>query len=352
MANNLQLLIFDLDGVITSEQRYWNTARLTVWQLLCDPNYLNLGDYFNLGAIEPSQVLAAGEQVIDVDFITNLKNRAVNSNWDLTFFVLALHLIGVLAQVKIDGGALPASLGEIGQVLGTKSLHYQGSQQMMQSFWRSTQNLKGGAVQEYLPTFAQEMLGTVPKVLADRGQLWQLCYENFQAWYEGRYGYLLPDDETVLPVAAIREVLERLAQKYRLGVATGRPRRETLEPLAALGLLEFFDPQRIVTYDEVLQAEATRPEVKLGKPHPFIVLKAIYPDLGDSDLLGCQAEHLQVAYVGDAASDVAAALGAKCRSIGVLTGFGVDRAYKEQLLTQMGCQQIVSSILELPELLN
>ena len=83
--NDLDLLIFDLDGVITSEQKYWNTARLTVWEMLCQPHYLGLAQHFGIDITTPDLVLAKGEAVIGADFITELKNRAVNSNWDLTF---------------------------------------------------------------------------------------------------------------------------------------------------------------------------------------------------------------------------------------------------------------------------
>jgi phosphoglycolate phosphatase-like HAD superfamily hydrolase len=153
----------------------------------------------------------------------------------------------------------------------------------------------------------------------------------------------------VLELGAIRSLLAQLAQSYQLGIATGRPRRETIEPLTAMGLIEYFVPERIVTYDEVLSAEAllTKP-IKLGKPHPFIVLKAIHPDLSTDELLSLGSTHPTAAYIGDAASDVAAALAAGCHSIGVLTGFGDDLDYKRQLLAAKGCQQIIPSILSLP----
>ena len=82
----------------------------------------------------------------------------------------------------------------------------------------------------------------------------------------------------------LRTILQTLkdANRFTLAIATGRPRNEVIEPLTALGLLSFFDPKRIVTYDEVLAAEeqlnATSGPIKLGKPHPFVVLKALHVD--------------------------------------------------------------------------
>jgi phosphoglycolate phosphatase-like HAD superfamily hydrolase len=348
--STLRLLIFDLDGVITSEQKYWNTARLTVWQLLCQPQYLGIKEYFGPGLEQPGRVIAAGDRLINTDFITELKNRAVNSNWDLTFFVFSLHLIAILQQAGLPAAALETGqIAEIGVSLADRSLHIAHSQPIIQQFWQATRQLQGTAVQAYLPTFARQVLGTDLEIFRDHGQLWILCYENFQVWYEGRCGYQLPDDETVLELASIRNLLAQLSQSYQLGIATGRPRRETIDPLTAMGLIEYFAPERIVTYDEVLAAEAmlTAP-IKLGKPHPFIVLKAIYPELSTDELLSLQSTHPSVAYIGDAASDVAAALAAGCHSIGVLTGFGEDLDYKRQLLADKGCHQIIPSILSLP----
>jgi phosphoglycolate phosphatase-like HAD superfamily hydrolase len=357
--NDLELLIFDLDGVVTSEQKYWNTARLTAWEMLCQPHYLGLAEHFGVGLNSPDVVLANGEAVIGTDFITELKNRAVNSNWDLTFFVVSLQIVAILAQ--IHPGELQAlseqknlleQLVAAGDLCRKKIIDRQRSQQIIQQFWQESADLKGTAVQDYVPIFSQQVLGHSLELFHSHSVLWQLCYQNFQAWYEGNKGYQLPDDETVLPVVQIQQILAQLSQKYTLAIATGRPRNETIAPLAKLGLIEYFDGQRIVTYDEVLVGEKLV-DVKLGKPHSFIVLKAIYPDLADADVLQMsQRSHPRVAYVGDAASDVAAATAAGCWSIGVLTGFGTNLEQKRQILGSIGCNSIIDSVAYLPTLLS
>jgi phosphoglycolate phosphatase-like HAD superfamily hydrolase len=356
--DNLELLVFDLDGVITSEQKYWNTARLTVWEMLCQPHYLGLAEHFGSGLTTPDLVLAQGEAVIGTDFITELKNRAVNSNWDLTFFVVSLQIVAILAQMNpVDLLAvqeeenLLEQLEAIGYLCKKQTINQNHSQQIFQKFWQESVDLKGTAVQSYVPIFAQKILGQNLELFRSHSDLWQLCYHNFQAWYEGQQGYQLPDDETVLPVAGIQQVLGELAQRYKLAIATGRPRNETIEPLTKLGLIEYFDAQRIVTYDEVLAAEKLV-DIKLGKPHPFIVLKAIHPDSADTQLIQMSnSSHPRVAYIGDAASDVAAAKAAGCWSIGVLTGFGTDLEYKRQLLEKIGCDHVIVDIVALPDLL-
>ncbi len=357
--NNLELLVFDLDGVITSEQKYWNTARLTVWEMLCQPNYLGVATHFGADLLTPELVLAQGEVVIGTDFITELKNRAVNSNWDLTFFVVSLQIVAILAQmnpvnllVVQEEEKLIEQLEAIGYLCTKQTIDQHHSQQIIQKFWQESIDLKGTAVQDYVPIFAQKILGQNLELFRSHSDLWQLCYQNFQAWYEGDKGYQLPDDETVLPVAEIKQVLGKLAQHYKLAIATGRPRNETIEPLTKLGLIEYFEADRIVTYDEVLAAEKLV-DIKLGKPHPFIVLKAISPEIADAELIQMsENSYPRVAYIGDAASDVAAAKAAGCWSIGVLTGFGTDLEYKRQLLRKIGCDHIIDSVSALPELLS
>ncbi len=356
--DNLKLLIFDLDGVITSENKYWDTARLTVWELMCSPTYLGMSTYFG-----PSPQM--GENIISSNFIYELKSRAINSNWDLTFFVVCLHLVAILKEVNKDEWVqvlhqnvpIETRLQELGKLLPGGD--YQQSTTVIEQFWQETKSLTGTAVLDYISYFGQRVLGTEIACFAPKGELWQHCYENFQDWYEGKKGYTLPGEETVLDLHRIATALKALydSRRYTLAIATGRPRNEVIPPMTDWGLLQYFDPQRIVTYDEVLAAESTNPQIKLGKPHPFAILKAIYPDLGVEEL--CTPEWKlpnpqEIAYIGDAGSDVVAAKRAGCISIGVLTGFGEgqDRERKGQMLTDLGCNLILDSILDLPALLG
>lgn len=370
-ANRIKFLVFDLDGVITSEQKYWNTARLTVWELITQPEYLGLTDYF--GPTQPQQVLTSGQQIINNDFIYELKRRAINSNWDLTYFVFCLHLAGILQQLQQLEPETWSSLNPKLDLTNAKvwqrlrhslqglAFNLEESESTIAQFWQETSELKGSAVTEYVRPFYQKHLGiSLPETHSD---LWNLCYQNFQAWYEGRKGFTLPDDETVLDVDQIKAILQTLtdANRFILAIATGRPRNEVIEPLTALGLLSFFDPKRIVTYDEVLAAEeqlkATSGPIKLGKPHPFVVLKALHLD-EDPQRFCIEAfqkqERTYAVYIGDAASDVVAAQRSGCISVGVLTGFTASRAKAEQMqmFTNLGCDRVIESIQALPQVLG
>ena len=374
-TDQLKTLIFDLDGVITSEKKYWNTARLTVWELICSQKYLGISQYFGESNGVSNLLAELGEKIIPSSFIYELKSRAINSNWDLTFFVICLHLVGILSKLNklkktilspllnqndID---LSSKLNKLSKLLQVEEYDVRISQTVINQFWQETNSLTGTAVLEYVDFFINQRLGENFSFFDPRGELWQLCYENFQAWYEGKKGYNLPEDETVLDLNSIDTTLSTLHRsgRYTLAIATGRPRNEVIEPFTTLGLLQYFEPQRIVTYDEVLEAESilsySNQKIKLGKPHPFILFKAIYPR---EDVRKLCAENFQlenggeIAYIGDAGSDVVAAQRAGCISLGVLTGFaeGNRREKKRQMLADLGCDVILDSILDLPDLLR
>jgi len=352
MLKNLELLVFDLDGVITSEGKYWNTSRLTVWEMLTSPDFLGLKDFFTISLNSPSQALELGNLIISDSFIRQLKQRAVNSNWDLTYFVVCLYLISSLGKVLPVIEPKELSLGEQLEFLGQQikeTAIFDNS--IIEQFWQETKSLQGSAVSDYLIPFSQKVLGRELNDLICLEELWTFCYELFQEWYEGKRGFILPDDQTVLAVEKIQEILTTLSQYYDLGIATGRPRREVIEPLTKMGLLEYFNPERIVTYDEVLIAqEYLKNKIKLGKPHPFILYKAISPQRSLEEILRDDFSLEQpekVAYIGDAGSDVVAAKKAQCLSIGVLTGFSTSES-----LLKLGCDMIVQDISYLIEALG
>ncbi len=374
MTEKLKLLIFDLDGVITSETKYWNTSRLTVWELICSDNYLGLSNYFGESKEVENRLAKTGDRLIPSSFIYELKSRAVNSNWDLTFFVVCLHLVAILNQFKkstdnpwYDILDKPVPVGdkfqELGKLLSGSEYNDDISNSLIKQFWQETTSLRGNAVVEYVRTFIEKILGVPIPGCEAKGELWQLCYQNFQDWYEGKKGYQLPDDETVVDVNSIDAALKSLRKSggFNLAIATGRPRNEVIEPMTVLGLLKYFDRQRIVTYDEVLEAESilsnNNQQIKLGKPHPFVLFKAVYPEekvekLCEENFQLTKGE--EIAYIGDAGSDVVAAKKAGCFSIGVLTGFGEGKARdnKREMLTGLGCDAILDSILDLPQFLG
>ena len=68
-----RVLIFDLDGVISSEQIYWDSAAGAV-------------DYIRFGSASNGARLSA-------DLIAHIKTRAVNSNWDLAYLAVCCYIL-------------------------------------------------------------------------------------------------------------------------------------------------------------------------------------------------------------------------------------------------------------------
>ncbi len=96
-----KLIIFDLDGVITSEEAYWDTAGLTLHELLYSPRYWNVGagskSYQPAATAEESRRISRA--IFPESEILAFKARAINSNWDTCYASVCLHLIALLSML-------------------------------------------------------------------------------------------------------------------------------------------------------------------------------------------------------------------------------------------------------------
>lgn len=128
------------------------------------------------------------------------------------------------------------------------------------------------------------------------------------------------------PIApGCREVLERLAERFKLGLASSGSGPN----------VELFLNRSRTTH--LFQAVLTGDDIQLSKPDPEIYLKAL-------DRLGLRPEAAVV--VEDAVQGVRAARAARITVIGMAGG--VSR----EVLEQAGAGQVVSSLRELPSCLG
>ena len=92
------LIVLDLDGVITSEEAYWDAAGLTLHELMYSPHYWNIGA---ASQYHPAANAGESRHVSRTTFpesaILALKARAINSNWDTCYAAVCLRLIDLLA---------------------------------------------------------------------------------------------------------------------------------------------------------------------------------------------------------------------------------------------------------------
>src|SRR5699024_1997888 len=162
-----------------------------------------------------------------------------------------------------------------------------------------------------------------PKDFSMYGPIWEQGHFKYQEWYLGselveaytgihaeelQKPVFIYDEEWIVEPSLIKEMLDGLKAKgYTVGVATGRPRQETLLPFEESGLLEVFDERRISTASEVMEAEdRSTAGHALTKPHPFSYLWSLYVQndaLFEAAVDGNNKSYEHNFIVGDTVSD-------------------------------------------------
>ena len=324
----MDILIFDMDGVLIDVSKsYRETIRQTVLIYL----RMCLGfETWTRGLISKEEIAlfkSAG---------------GFNNDWDLTSSLL-LYLLSISGFPPSPRRKQFSSVGEVVSHLKTRSSNL-------------NKNITHLIQRKNLPPFIREVklagggLKGVRKALKDSWEGWvyrdgDLNRENvvkriFQEVYLGKNFtsfYRLPplfykkqglylQERLIIP----KGILSSLRKRYRLGIASGRPRFEAELALKRFRLLPYFDS--VVTLDECHEEEnrifrTTRRKVKYTKPHPYSLLRVVQ-EIG--------IPHPRCGYVGDVVDDMLAARAAKKEldilSIGFLHGGKKDETMKDSLL--------------------
>lgn len=326
-------IIFDMDGVITSEQNYWNSAALVVREYLTSEKYfgnekINAADMSSNVAKIRSEVFA-GDSIIN-----ELKSRGVNSNWDLGYVTLCISLI--------TGSSDPESILEYSKGLGANILD------------------------EYdkLAQQAADKLGIDSAEASRSGRMWSDMRDCFQEWFLGdkafsrEYGRepvqsgkpgLMHSEKPIIGMDELKRMLRELSESKRVCTGTGRPYIELEAPLKSWDVMKYFAPDGLCNYDHVMEAERKTGMNALTKPHPYMFLKALYgTDYDDFRLINGDYDGLfikKTIVVGDAGADILAAKAMGADFCAVLTGIAgkSGRRYFEEL----GAEYILDSAAEL-----
>ncbi len=371
------LIVFDLDGVITSEEAYWDTAGLVIHELLYSPRYWNIEN--TIEAYQPVVTADASRTisriVLPEAVIVGFKSRAVNSNWDTCYCGFCVYLIHLLTLAPHKEALLPLRpadddwIAEFRKQLTTvadKGIHDTHFLDVING--PVFQGYSGLELIKRFNVYASQVLNApVEDVFARYSPSWQFCEQLFQEWYLGdelytrNYGYApkqtgkrgcIHFERPLLPVEQLRSTLEKLQhQGYTLGIATGRPGQEALVPLENYGLLPYFDAQHITTHAEIAKAEAElaaqgKP-LSLVKPHPFQFLLAANPDY----VYTSYSHKLQTfLVVGDTPSDIQGGYEAGAITIAVLTGAKTPQA--RTILEQSTPDFLIADVTKLPTLVQ
>ena len=189
-------IIFDMDGVITSEECYWNTAALTVWELLYGKHYLGLSPGRELpvfSAFPDARDISNIRRVIfqQDKVIAFFKQKAVNSNWDLAFLCFAGQLMLILKKLSGYGseikdfaclaaeeGVTPELLHVLSALLSLPKKFWQPSFESVLGEWAG--NACGVICRKACRSFFREYRQIARKTFSPISPLWEGVKEIFQ----------------------------------------------------------------------------------------------------------------------------------------------------------------------------
>lgn len=324
-------VIFDMDGVITSEQNYWNCAALTVWE------YLNWNCHRRIDSQQCMQCMSViRENVFCSDeLISVLKSKGVNSNWDLGYVTVLIAWI----CSGVDGW------GDFNEVL------------------EYAKGLSDNIIDEYdsLARLCSEKTGFSYFWLRRNELMWRTMRDIFQMWFLGdklftdTFGYpplnsgktgLLYEEEPIVNKERLDEMLRLLSRCKRVCTGTGRPYIEMIQPLQGWDIKKYFAPDGLCNYDHVVAAEKRLRCNALTKPHPYMFLKALYgTDYDDERIVRGDYDESRIKrtlIVGDAGADILAAKAMGADFCAVLTGIQGRRA--RGYFMKSGAEYILNSV--------
>ncbi len=330
--DNYDILLFDMDGVVTSEESYWTAAALTVYEWLYSDNYYGENKLV-ASEIEKEAVQIRNRLFFNDEVIKTLKSKGVNSNWDLGYIYFAAAKIldtkdfnRIFDYIKSLGNNILYEYDRIGKELSDK-LGIDGSR---------------------------------------NGKLWWDMVMTFQEWYwgdklfekeyhkicvlSGKSGFV-NFEKPIVDKFVLKEIFKKLSDsKKRIATATGRPKNELIMPLEQFGILGYFSKNGIVNYDHIVIAEKNA-ERNLTKPHPYIFIKAMlgdrYPD--EKILKGDYDKTLikRTLVIGDAGADILSAHEMGADFCAVLTG--VSGKGGREYFEKMKSEYILDSIADFLE---
>lgn len=323
-------IIFDMDGVVTSELAYWHSAALGAYDMLLSHEHYGVcgidRQWLRKNYIEIYNLVMCGGRTVRA-----VKRLGVNTNWDLLFIVFCIS-----KYLNPD-------------LSSPDSAHFQSVCMFIENI-----DLKAPELYDAVSGLAAQAMGKDKTAFNRNGSFFkEEVFNVFDLWYNGceEFDGVKTDEELLFSDEELSKLFEKLTAKgLRLGIGTGRPSDEIEYPLSTHGLSRFFDPALFAAYDDVIAAEkAVCPENSLAKPHPYVFVKAScegkYSDKEIYEKKYTSKDTERILVVGDAPSDLLSAKAAGFKFLGVLTGAEGEtiRPYFEN----NGVDYILNSILEM-----
>lgn len=357
--------LFDVDGVLLSEERCFDVSALTVWEWYKSPAYLGrLNESIDTNPPEET-VRHLRTYYWDNDrLLAWLKQFGINSNWDMDH----AHIVATMAMMTeekrkaMPEAALPCDgVRVITDAVVCRWRDYfaisrrpepQEVLEWLQSHIPADTDKDG--VFTSLVQLAEERMGG--QGWADLGgALWDMHVRLFQNWYlgdeaTGKPGFL--HRETPLAdVPTLRAALEELKQAgVVIGIGTGRTLHEAKTPLTNLGLWTLFAKNHVGTKDDATMVETQLGYGRWDKPNPFTYQAAWWGN-APANYVSYATEPERwyrkedtVYIIGDSVADILAAKEIDAISVATLTGLTGEAARDE--LKVAGADHIVADVLE------
>lgn len=306
-------VLFDMDGVITSEQNYWTVAALTVWE------WLHKDEGLSVEEMAENAAKIRAEVFCDDKLISILKGKGVNSNWDLGYVVYGMcRILDTHDFVKV--------------------MH-------------ACESFSDNILDEY-PIIADRLTDITGVDCSRNEKLWTDMVFTFQEWFlgdelfrktfgkepqlSGKKG-LVYAEKPIIDNDVLNKIFDELTNAgKRLATATGRPSNELIAPLESFGILDKFAADGVINYDHVQNAERNL-GINLTKPHPYIFVKAMLGETYPDEIIASgrydKSKINRTLVVGDAGADILAAKAMGADFCTVLTGVSGEsaRPYFEKL---------------------
>jgi phosphoglycolate phosphatase-like HAD superfamily hydrolase len=376
----IKTILFDVDGVLLSEEHYFDASALTVWELISSDNYLGLVPEQFKTDYSAAEIKSIREVVFgkNDEVLKLMKSRGLNANWDMIYLSFGHQLIHLLSQIKEQEKSRIYSwlqkpinrevLLEIGSVLHNYSVDTDFNL-FVADFKTSTETKQ--ELFNYLNQLAEEKLGIHTEIFSGISALWSVCEHVCQEWYVGdenvekstgrpsvqlgKKGFL-PNETTLADKEEIEALFSFLKDSgVRIGIGTGRPELETIQPFHHLNWLKYFDINHVVTADDVLKAEKGLKERRsLSKPDPFTYIMGLKGR--ETSVEDCLCTPLPIAngeeilVVGDSLADLLAARNMGCQFAAVLTGLSGKDARSD--FETHKADYILDNVLDLKKLID
>lgn len=373
----MKKIIFDVDGVLFSEENYFDVSALTIKEWLYDSIYFGLPTEANLSNVNTRGNISYTRHYIwgQDKLINFIKSKGINSEWDMVHAYLCT-VIGLMSKEFFRKSKEKLSIvinnerdiKKVGQVL--MGLSIPNSEKILE-FWKSllTENVNGLKIFDaFLSEFKQYIENVEWMEL--QNSFWNMHKETFlniylgtnlfikefgKIPYNGRKEGFMRFDKSLESSDKIKKLFKKLKENgYKIAIATGRKRIETIVPFTENGWLEEFDENYIATVSDAEDAARIIKCKIPDKPNPFIYYcamfgreKSKYINYINGDVSINKSDKYVI--VGDSVSDFLASQKIGVDFIGIV---GLNKFSEIKEFFENKNVEVVNSVLEIVKVLK